>query len=66
MHLRAASDSYRLLAYYIDRALKGADPTTLPIEQPTRFELIINSKTAKTLNIALPQSVLLRAYEVIE
>jgi putative tryptophan/tyrosine transport system substrate-binding protein len=59
-------DLYRRAAYFVDRILKGAKPADLPIEQPTKFELIVNLKTAKTLGLSISETFLVRANGVIE
>ncbi len=59
-------DGYRRLAHYVDRILQGAQPSSLPVELPTRFELVLSLKTAKAMGLTIPPSVLLRADEVIQ
>lgn len=59
-------DHYAVGAEFVDKILKGANPADLPVDQPTKFELVVNARTAKALDIKIPQMVRLRADRVIE
>jgi putative ABC transport system substrate-binding protein len=59
-------DIWRRAATYVDKLLKGANPAELPIEQPTKFELVVNARAARALNLSIPPSIQIRADQIIE
>ena len=63
---RSSPDQYRRAASYVDRILKGEKPTDLPVQAPTKYELVVNLKTAKTLGLEIPLSLLVRADDLLE
>jgi putative ABC transport system substrate-binding protein len=60
------ADNFRQAAVFVDKILKGGNPAVIPVEQPTKFELVVNLKTARALGLALPEALLVRAADVLE